>query len=139
MKYLLDTCVISELIAKQPNPNVIAWIDKLDPDGTYLSVITIGEIRKGIEKLPDSTRRQRLVEWLHDELLTRFSGHILELDVAVMLTWGKLAGRLERSGRPIAAIDGLIAATALYHDCHLVTRNVSDFQYTDVPIINPWV
>jgi toxin FitB len=138
MKYLLDTNVISELVAKTPNARVIQWLDALDPNSVYLSVITIGELSKGIEKLPNSKRKDALREWLNDDLLVRFSGRILTLDVHVMLTWGELTGRLERAGRSIAAIDSLIAALARYHGCTLVTRNEDDFQETGITIVNPW-
>lgn len=138
MKYLLDTNVISELVAKKPNPRVVQWIDGLDPNSVYLSVITIGELRKGIEKLPNSQRKQTLRDWLNDDLLIRFSGRILILDIDVMLMWGVLTGQLERTGKPLSAIDSLIAALALHHTCSLVTRNEDDFKNTGVPIINPW-
>src|SRR3712207_4080271 len=128
MRYLLDTNVISELIAKQPNANVVQWIDARDPSGVYLSVITIGELRKGIEKLPDSKRKDTLRAWLNDDLLIRFNGHILELDIPVMLTWGELTGQLEQVGKPLPALDSLIAALALHHDCTLATHNEDDFR-----------
>jgi predicted nucleic acid-binding protein len=138
MNYLLDTNVISELISKQPNKKVVEWIDRLDPSTIYLSVITIGELRKGIEKLPPSKRRDTVKEWLEGDLLLRFQGRILEITIEVMLIWGELTGRLEKQGRPITAIDSLIAATALGGNCHLVTRNEHDFQRAGVAIINPW-
>lgn len=138
MKYLLDTNVISELVAKRPNPKVVKWVDSLDPDSLYLSVITIGELRKGIEKLPDSKRKETLRDWLNDDLLTRFSGLILALDVDVMLTWGVLTARLERSGKSMSAIDSLIAALALHHMCILVTRNEGDFREAGITMVNPW-
>jgi len=138
MKYLLDTCVISELVAKKTNPKVINWIDSIDPDSAYLSVITIGEIRKGIEKLPDSRRKTTLHSWLIEELLARFSGRILPIDSEVVLMWGQLIGSLESDGKKMAAIDSLIAATALYNHCSLVTRNETDFKHTGIAIINPW-
>lgn len=138
MNYLFDTNVISELVAREPNPQVVQWIDSLDPATVYLSVITIGELRRGIEKLPDSKRRDTLRDWLDDDLLVRFSGRILVLDVAVMLTWGALTVRLERAGKPLPAIDSLIAALALHHNCGLVTRNEADFKDTGVTVINPW-
>jgi len=138
MKYLLDTCVISELVAKKPNPKVVNWIDSIDPDSAYLSVITVGEIRKGIEKLPDSRRKSTLHSWLIEELMARFSGKILPIDSEVVLMWGQLIGSLESDGKKMAAIDSLIAATALYNHCSLVTRNETDFKHTGIAIINPW-
>ena len=138
MNCLLDTKGISELISKRPNKIVVEWLDRLDPNTIYLSVITIGEIRKGIEKLPPSKRKERIKEWLEGDLLLRFQGRILEITTEVMLIWGELTGRLEKEGRPITAIDSLIAAIALQGNYRLVTRNEHDFQYTGVTIINPW-
>jgi tRNA(fMet)-specific endonuclease VapC len=138
MKYLLDTCVISELVAKQPNPRVLGWIDTVDADGVYISVITVGEITKGIEKLPNSKRKQELIDWLENELLIRFQDNLIELDVNILIQWGKLNARLEISGQRAPAIDSLIAATALEHELILVTRNVSDFAGTGVELLNPW-
>jgi len=138
MNYLLDTCVISELVAKQPNSQVVEWIDSLDNDLVYLSAITIGEITKGIEKLPQSSRKQTLNEWLKRDLLARFHGKILSLDTAVLIEWGSLTARLESSGQIMPAIDSLIAATALAHQMTLATRNVGDFEAANVKIINPW-
>ena|SRR4030043_524397 len=138
MNYLLDTNVISELISKQPNRKVVEWLDHLDPNTIYLSVITIGEIRKGIEKLSPSKRRDTVKEWLETDLLLRFQGRILEITAEVMLIWGELTGRLENEGRPITAIDSLIAAIALQGNYCLVTRNEQDFRKTGVTMINPW-
>jgi len=138
MKYLLDTCVISELVAKQPNSNVLEWIDSVDSDGVYLSVITIGEITKGIEKLPTSKRKQDLSDWLENELLIRFQENLIELDVNILTQWGKLNAHLETKGKTMPAIDSLIAASALERGLILVTRNVSDFEGTGVEILNPW-
>lgn len=138
MRYLLDTNVISELIARHPSERVINWLDQLDPASVFLSVITIGELRKGIEKLADSSRKDQLLKWLADELSIRFKDRILALDVDVMLTWGEMVGRLERHGPPLAAIDSLIAAIALTHSCSLVTRNEADFRDTGLSVINPW-
>lgn len=138
MNYLLDTNVISELVARTPNPHVISWIDSLDSGHLFLSVVTIGELRKGIEKMAHSPRKLMLGEWLVNDLFLRFGGRILSLDTEVMLTWGKLTGELERRGRPLSAIDSLIAALALYHHLTLVTRNASDFVDTGVVLLNPW-
>ncbi|RJR31839.1 MAG: type II toxin-antitoxin system VapC family toxin [Desulfobacteraceae bacterium] len=138
MKWLLDTCAISELVSRKPSKKVIEWIDSIDSDSLYLSVITIGEIRKGIEKLPDSKRRNEIRNWLTEDLFLRFKDRLLPLDSAVMLTWGALTGRLEREGTRMSAIDSLIAATALHHDFILVTRNEEHFANSQVKVFNPW-
>ena len=138
MKYLLDTCVISELVAKKPNKQVLNWIDGIDADSAYLSVITIGEVSKGIERLSDSSLRDELRWWLAEDVSARFSGRILVIDANVMLTWGKLAATLESVGLKIPVMDSLIAATAVCNGCQLVTRNVDDFKHSGLTIINPW-
>lgn len=138
MNYLLDTCVISEFIKRQPEPRVITWLDQIDEDKLFLSAITIGEIQYGIEKSPDSHRKTELLAWLNNDLLQRFTGRILPLDAAAMLGWGTLASRLEQSGRRLGVMDGLIAATALQNNLILVTRNTSDFMACGLQITNPW-
>ena len=138
MKVLLDTCVVSELVSKQPDPRVVAFIDGLDSDEVYLSVITIGEIIKGIEKLPNSRRKTALRHWLQDDLLARFQGKILPLDTDVIVAWGVLTARAEAAGTPMPVIDSLIAATVLAGKMTLVTRNVADFAAAGIDIINPW-
>jgi predicted nucleic acid-binding protein len=138
MSFLLDTCVISELVAKQPNPDVVQWVDSIDENLLFLSAITIGEIKRGIEKLPDSSRKSALEDWLEDDLLIRFRDRILSIDAAVMLVWGQLAADLEKEGKPMPAVDSLIAATCLQGKLDLVTRNESDFVHSGVTVINPW-
>ncbi len=138
MKALLDTCVISEFVARQPNPKVVEFLDALDADDAYLSVITIGEIIKGIEKLPDSRRKTELRDWLQDDLLARFQGKILPLDTDIIVEWGMLVARTELAGKAMPAVDSLIAATALANKMALVTRNASDFEAAGIEIINPW-
>ncbi len=138
MKAILDTCVISEFVAKQPTPKVVEFLDALDADDAYLSVITIGEIIKGIEKLPASRRKTELRDWLQDDLLARFQGKILPLDTDVIVEWGMLVARTELSGKAMPAVDSLIAATALANKMTLVTRNASDFEAAGIEIINPW-
>jgi toxin FitB len=138
VNYLLDTCVISELVAKRPDPQVIEWINRTEETRLYLSVITIGEIRKGIEKLAQSRRRTALEEWLKDQLVVRFGGRILSIGLEVMLRWGQLTGYLESAGHPMSAMDSLIAATSLQGNLKLVTRNEEDFRYARVPLLNPW-
>lgn len=138
MNFLLDTCVISEALAKQPNPKVLAFVDSLDPESIYLSDITIGELFKGISKLSPSDRKDKLQAWLQDELLPRYGGKIVSLDVKTWMTWGVLMARLELSGQVIPIVDSLIAAIVLEHNMTLVTRNVSDFEAAGIEIVNPW-
>ncbi len=138
MNYLLDTNVISELAAAKPNPKVIEWIERVDAERVFLSVITIGELKKGIEKLSRSKRKESLNQWLEENLLVRFEDHLLAIDTETMLVWGAMNARLETAGRPIAAIDGLLAAIALQHGCTLVTRNAGHFEHTGTALFNPW-
>jgi len=138
MRYLLDTCIISELISKHPNPNVVSWVDSLDNEMIYLSVITLGEIIRGVEKLPDSARKTHLIHWLEDDLLVRFRDRIAIIDVPAIQEWGKLTARMESRGQKRPVIDSLIAATALQGGFILVTRNERDFEGTGVRLINPW-
>jgi predicted nucleic acid-binding protein len=138
MTFLLDTCVISELVARQPDPAVVQWVDSVDENMLFLSAITIGEIKRGIEKLANSARKSVLQEWLEDDLLARFKDKILPVDTAVMLVWGQLAADLEKLGKRMPAIDSLIAATCLQGKLDLVTRNENDFAYSGVTLINPW-
>ena len=137
--HLLDTCLISELVAKRPNQKVVDWLDSQTPELMYLSVVTMGEIAKGIQKLGESQRKDSLQIWLTQVLPTRFSGRILGIEVATMLLWGELVGRLEKQGRSLPVMDSLIAAIALQNSLSLVTRNENDFAGTDVEIVNPWL
>jgi tRNA(fMet)-specific endonuclease VapC len=138
MKYLFDTCVISELVSKQPSARVVEWVDSLDPDDVYLSVLTIGEIIKGIEKLPNSRRKTELHTWLKEDLLARFQGKIIPIDTDVIVEWGILTAHVESAGKPMPAIDALIAATAKVNQLTLATRNVSDFDAAGMKVLNPW-
>lgn len=135
MSYLIDTNVLSELRRKSPDPGVVAWFSQRPPATLYLSVLTLGEIRKGIEGVDDEGRRQSLIDWLETDLPTFFTGRILGVDGAVADRWGRLAAA---AGRPLSAIDSLLAATALEHDLVLVTRNTKDFSGLPVQIFNPW-
>ena len=138
MNYILDTNVISELVAVQPDSKVAAWIEAVDPQQVYLSVVAIGELKKGIDRLPVSKRKERLEQWLQEDLLVRFQGHLLPIDVDTMLRWGALIARLEAIGRPIAAIDALLAATAGQYGYTLVTRNITHFKDARILLLNPW-
>jgi toxin FitB len=136
--YLLDTNCISEIVRPHPEPRVIRWLEATDERLLYLSVLTLGEIRKGVAGLPQSKRRKRLELWLELELPARFSGRILPIDVAVADRWGFLTADARRKGAAIATIDGLLAATALHFNLTLVSRNVSDFASTHVLLLDPW-
>jgi toxin FitB len=139
MAYLLDTVAVCEATSARPNPAVLAFLDSLDPDETFLSVMTIGEIRHGIGRLPASARRRKLEAWVERDLLSRFSGRILSIDVNVINLWGRLMAEVEAKGRPLPMADSLIAATARAWDLELVTRNQADFESTGVRIVNPWL
>jgi predicted nucleic acid-binding protein len=138
MKYILDTNVIAELVAARPNPKVVNWIQSIDSNQVFLSVIAIGELKKGIEKFPDSDRKARLDHWLNDDLLVRFENQLLSIDQETMLIWGTLVARVESMGLPISAIDSLLAATALQWHYSLVTRNTAHFEGTGIALLNPW-
>ncbi len=138
MSFLLDTCVLSEALSKKPDPKVLGFVDDLDPDDVYLSVITIGELFKGIEKLSKSRRKNELHEWFNDELLIRYDGKILPLDTRTLMTWGTLIARLESDGYTMPAVDSLIAATAITYELVLITRNIGDFERSGIEVINPW-
>lgn len=138
MKYLLDTCVLSELVTKTPHAGVVSYIKQLKPTHVFLSVITLGEIAKGVALLPNGQRRSHLERWLNT-LEESYSGRILPIDNEVARLWGELLAKGARQGTPIPAIDGLLAATALNHGLHLITRNEKDFQPTGAMILNPWV
>jgi toxin FitB len=138
MNYLLDTCVLSEFTRRQPEQKVLEWLEKIPEEKLYLSVITIGEVQHGIERLPSSQRKTELLLWLNNALIERFEGRILALDTATMLVWGTLTAQMERAGRPTGSMDGLMVATALRHQLIIATRNTSDFLPCGVQVINPW-
>ena len=135
MSYLIDTNVLSELRRKSPDPGVVGWFSRLPPSTLHLSVLTLGAIRKGIEGVDDEVRRESLIDWLETDLPTFFTGRILSVDGAVADRWGRL---IAAAGRPLPAIDSLLAATALEHDMVLVTRNIKVFGGLPVRIFNPW-
>ena len=138
MSWLLDTCALSEYARKAPEPKVIAWLDEQDEASLYISVITLGEIEKGILKLrkADPRRSQKLTAWL-GKVEQRFAGRILPLDAAALHVWAQIAARSELAGQPLPVMDGLIMATAQCHGLTVVTRNVQDFAAYP-QIFNPW-
>ena len=135
MSWLLDTCALSEYARKAPEPKVIAWLDEQDEASLYISVISLGEIEKGILKLRTSDRR-RITAWL-GKVEQRFAGRILPLDAAALHVWAQIAAHLELAGQPLPVMYGLIMATAQCHGLTVVTRNVQDFAAYP-QIFNPW-
>ncbi|MBV5323228.1 type II toxin-antitoxin system VapC family toxin [bacterium] len=138
MKYLLDTCLISELVKKEPNPAVVAWLDKQEEQTLFLSVLNLGELQKGISKLPDGAKKEELQAWVSHDLVERFSGRILLVDQETTLCWGRLQGDAERKGEKLPIMDSLIAASAAMHGMSVVTRNAKDLERCGAQICNPW-
>jgi predicted nucleic acid-binding protein len=136
--FLLDTNCISESVRVKPEQRVLDWIEAADENMLYLSVLTLGEIRKGVAGLAQGKRRTRLEAWIDVDLQARFSGRILPIDLVVADRWGLLAAEAKRRGQPLSTIDALLAATALHHGLTIVSRNVSDFANAQVQILNPW-
>ncbi len=136
MSYLLDTNVLSELVRAKPEPVVVAWFENVPDDSLYISVLTLGEIQKGVESVSDSRRKEKLRVWLAHTLPDWFEDRVLSVDGAVAEQWGCM---LAEAGRPIPAVDSLLAATALQHDLRMVTRNEQDFIFPGLEVINPWV
>ncbi len=139
MNYLLDTCVITELVKPAPDPRVVKWIGVQDEESLFLSVITIGEIQKGISKLPDGHKKQQLQRWLQNDLPERFRGRILEIGIGTVRVWGQVLGSCEKRGITLPAIDSLIASQGIFHKMTIVTRNISDMEPSGVPLLDPWI
>jgi len=137
--FLLDTNVISELMKPKPEPRVTGWIHSTDESLLYLSVLTIGEIRKGIDSLPHGSRRALLESWLGNDLVIRFAGRILAIDFIIAERWGLISAKAAGAGIMLPVIDGLMAATALHHNLTFVTRNVRDVRIGGLSTFNPWV
>lgn len=138
MRYLLDTCVLSEVVKPSPNSSVIDWLSQVDEFRLFLSVLTLGEIQSGISKLPSGKRQLRLQNWLDGDLSKRFSGRILPITVEIATDWGIQTGIGRAQGIALPVIDSLLAATARHHDLVLVTRNTKDFTATRISLLNPW-
>lgn len=136
--FLLDTNVISEAIKPSPDRGVTSWLDKTDESLMYLSVITLGEIRRGIATLPHARKRARLEAWLSFDLRDRFSGRLLPIDEAVADRWGLMVASTRKRGIVLPVLDGLLAATALEHNLTLVSRDLRAIAETGVAAFNPW-
>jgi len=141
LKYLLDTNIISEFVSKKPNQKVIDYVNSLDENDIYLSVITIGEIRFGIEKLDKENQKKKikmLSDWLENDLIQRFNGRILNVDLEVMLKWGEVNAQLQKIGKPMPIMDSLIASSCLAKELILITRNEKDFYNFKIEMVNPF-
>jgi toxin FitB len=134
--YLLDTNCISEVLKPKPDPLVLKWFDEADESTLYLSVLTLGEIRNGVAALPESKRKLNLEAWIEFDLRARFAGKILPIDEPIAELWGAMAAEAKRRGKPMAVIDGLIAATAIHYNLTVVSRNATDFP--PAKVFNPW-
>jgi len=135
VSYLLDTNVVSELVRARPDPQVVDWVRRTSDYGLYLSVLSIGELRKGVERLPVGERRERLVHWVEWALPAWFGSRLLPIDLRIAERWGRTCAS---NPRALPAIDTLLAATALAHDLAMVTRNVADFEVPGLRVIDPW-
>jgi toxin FitB len=135
---LLDTSLVSELVKKVPHEAVLDWLGRQDEESLYLSVLTLGELEKGIAKLRASARRDRLRNWVAHDLAARFADRLLPVDVPVAARWGRMSADAEKRGTPLPVIDSLIAATALERGFSVVTRNVTDFERCGVTCVDPW-
>ena len=138
MSFLLDTSVVSEWVKPRPDAGLVEWLATADEDRLYLSVVTLAELRHGIERLADGRRRARLETWLEHDLIERFDGRVVPIDERIAHTWGRLVAQAEAIGHPTGIMDGFIAATALATGLMLVTRNVSDFASLGLSVTNPW-
>jgi predicted nucleic acid-binding protein len=139
VKYLLDTCVLSEYVKKKPNDRVINWVDNQDELTLFVSILSIAELKKGIIRIKNSqpSRYKKLWNWFQ-KLEKRFANRILPLTEYIIKTWAVICGQSEAEGKKLPIIDSLIAATAYEHDLIIVTRNITDFTFSSVRIFSPW-
>jgi len=138
MSFLVDTNVVSEWVKPRPNPGVVAWLAGTNEDEVFLSVVTLAELRHGIERMATGRRQRQLGAWLENEIPMRFEGRVLSIDPAIADACGKLVARSEAEGRPVEAMDAFLAATALVHQLTLVTRNTAHFDSILKALLNPW-
>lgn len=137
MNYVLDTCVVSELIKPLPAASVVKWLASVPAEQLFLSALTVGELKRGIMKLPDSKKKAQLIAWF-ETLLADYQARIVPVDLAVAEAWGTLQAQAEAAGQKMAIIDGYIAATASAHQMMIVTRNEDDFEVCRQDVVNPW-
>lgn len=137
MNYLLDTCVLSETIKPKPDPTLVTWLTAQQESNLFVSTLTLGELRKGIERLPSGKKKHDLLLWL-TRLCSAYRARFLEFDSSCAMVWGEITALAENKGHPLPVIDSMLAATALSNNCILVTRNVDDYSKTNVRLVNPW-
>ena len=138
MNWLLDTCVVSEIVRPKPAASLIDWLKERDEGTLFLSVLTISELERGISRLAISAKRSALEQWVRSELVERFGTRLLAVSADVAARWGTMAGLSDARGQPLPVIDALIAATSLVNECVVVTRNTVDFERCGARCINPW-
>lgn len=138
MSFLLDTNVVSEWVKPVPRSHVVKWLSEVDEDRVFLSVASLAEIRRGVELMDPGRRRDRLTDWLTQELPARFEGRILDIDSRIAETWGVLMAHGHKAGLNIGSLDAFFAATAEVYRLTLVTRNVQHFEKLGIPLLNPW-
>jgi len=138
VKFLLDTCAISELTKPVPHPGVVSWFAQRDELTLYLAAPSVGELKRGVEKLEDGKRKSFLRNWLAESVIERFGARILPADTDICLRWGEMLAQLEKQGKPMPMVDSLIAATALHHQLTVVTRKTRDMEASGVALLNPW-
>jgi predicted nucleic acid-binding protein len=139
VKLLLDTNVLSEVTKPRPDARVLQWLDALDEDRSFISIVSIAEIRRGVALMDQGRKRDALAAWLADDLPQRFEHRVLLVDAPIALAWGDLMGHAKRRGRGLSSMDGLIAATAIAYQLTLATRNIKDFEDFGIELVDPWV
>ena len=138
MKYLLDTCVLSELTKMEPSESVVSLLKDHPESDFFISSLTLGEFKRGISRLPQSKKKQKLESWLEHQMIPRFTNRFIPINDEVALQWGILLAENESKGLILPVVDGLLAASAKTYDLTLVTRNTKDFEKLDLTLINPW-
>jgi predicted nucleic acid-binding protein len=138
MNYLLDTCVLSELLKRRPERSVTEWISSVPEYNLFLSILTLGEIYKGIAKLYPGEKKEKLVEWVEHDLKTRFEGRVVNLNEEILKIWGDITGEAERHGKKWPVLDSLLASTALANQMVFVTRNTHHVEELGVKVLDPW-
>ena len=138
IRFLLDTCLLSELVKPRPEQKVVDWVAGQNEESLFLSVLTLGELQKRIRKCPDAQRKSKLQAWLDSDLVARFQNRLLPVCEQVSLTWGRLSGDAELRGQPLPVTDLLLAATGVVHGLTVVTRNVRDLDRCSVTVFDPW-